>query len=357
MAKKGQDKKQRGVFEKVPGSGIWWIQYFSEGKRKRESVGRKSDAIALYQKRKADARAGIKLPYNLRQRETLAAVIERAIKWYESHRPKSLRTAQTHLEAAKTDLGSRIAAELTPSDVDHWLSRHSGWTDATKNRYKATLGRALQLAVIDGHLSRNVARMVTARREHNERIRWLRPDEETRLVEAITKDWPDYLPHFYIAMHTGMRQGEQFSLTWDEVDFERRKVFLNQTKNGSSREVPMNSTCTSAFRELWGEREERREGGKEVSEYIFTSARYRAERLLNPRQWFDVAVENAKIANFRWHDLRHTFISRLVMAGVDLKTVQDLAGHRSITMTARYAHLAPQHLAGAVEKLDSQITA
>lgn len=353
MARKRGENKHRGVFEKEPGSGVWWIRFQAEGRIKREKVGRKSDAIALYQKRKADIRAGVKLPSNMRhQGEKLEAIIDRAIDWYKSHRPRSVRTAQTHLEAAKYALGSRIAADLTPSDVDKWLSGQSEWTDATRNRYKATLGRALQLAVIDGHLSRNVARMVTARREHNERIRWLRPEEETKLVKAIRAEWPEYLPSFYIALHTGMRQSEQFSLTWDEVDFERRRIFLDQTKNGSNREVPMNRTALAAFEELREEREGRRREGKELSEYVFTSARYRGERLLNPRQWFDVAVANAKIGDFHWHDLRHTFISRLVMKGADLKTVQDLAGHRSITMTARYAHLAPQHLAGAVEMLD-----
>lgn len=354
MTRKREEKKYRGVFEKEPGSGVWWVRYFdSEGRKRREKVGRKSDAIALYQKRKAETRAGVKLPANLRHKgETLAVVIDRALAWYESHRPRSYRTAKTHLEAVKDALGNRVAADVTPADVDRWLTAQTSWTDATRNRYKATLGRALQLAVIDGHLSRNVARMVTARREHNARIRWMQPEEEKSLVDAILAKWPDYIQSFYVALHTGMRQGEQFSLEWSAIDFERGRIFLDRTKNGSSREVPMNQTCRKALKELWERREARRKEGKEVSEWVFTSDRYKSERLVNPRQWFDVAVSDAGISNFRWHDLRHTFISRLVMKGADLRTVQDLAGHKSITMTARYSHLAPQHLAGAVELLD-----
>lgn len=347
VASKRTEKKHRGVFEKVPGSGIWWVRYFdADGKKRREKVGRKSDAISLYQQRKADARAGIKLPQKLRHKgETVAQVIDRALEWYKSHRPKSLRTAQTHLEAAKAALGKHLAEDLTPNHVDRWLSGQTDWTDATRNRYKATLGRALQLAVIEGHLLRNVARLVTARKEDNGRIRWLADDEEKRLVEAILARWPEYIQSFCIALHTGMRQSEQFGLEWKEVDFERKKIFLDRTKTYTNREVPMNRTCLAAFEELQARR-------PEGVSWVFLSARYNKERLLNPRQWFDDAVGDAKIENFRWHDLRHTFISRLVMKGADLKTVQDLAGHKSITMTARYAHLAPDHLAGAVELLD-----
>jgi len=73
-------------------------------------------------------------------------------------------------------------------------------------------------------------------------------------------------------------------------------------------------------------------------------------RVQKPR-WFEDAVKEAHITDFRWHDLRHTFASRLVMAGVDLRTVQELMGHKSIQMTCRYAHLAPTHQLAAVERL------
>jgi len=110
------------------------------------------------------------LPANLRQNvETLGAVIDRAILWYTSHRPRSLRTASTHLNLIKADLGHLVAADLTPDDVDQWVSNHIDWSAATKNRYKATFGRVLQLAVVSGSLQRNAARLVTARREDNRR--------------------------------------------------------------------------------------------------------------------------------------------------------------------------------------------
>lgn len=344
-----EEKKHRGIFEKVPGSGLWWIRYFdAESQKHREKVGRKSDAIALYQKRKSEIRAGAKLPTNMRRsEEPLSSVIDRAITWYESHRPKSVRTAKQHLETIKEELGHKIAANLTPDDVDKWITSHETWSPATMNRYKATMGKALQLAVVSGNLDRNVARLVTARKESSGRVRWLKDDEEKRLAKVIHEDWPDYLQSFIIAVHTGMRQGEQFSLEWNEVDFSRKRIFLDKTKNGTDREVPMNKTCLTAMKEL----HERRP--KDVK-WVFLSSRYTKERLLNPRQWFDEALAKAKVQDFHWHDLRHTFCSRLVMAGIDLLTVSKLAGHSTVAVTQRYAHLSPKHLAGAVDVLDKK---
>jgi integrase len=74
--------------------------------------------------------------------------------------------------------------------------------------------------------------------------------------------------------------------------------------------------------------------------------------LTSPRYWFEPAVKKAKILTFSWHCLRHTFASRLVMAGVDLRTVQELMGHKSIQMTVRYSHLTPKHTLAAVERLN-----
>ncbi len=77
------------------------------------------------------------------------------------------------------------------------------------------------------------------------------------------------------------------------------------------------------------------------------------ERLLGPRHWFDDAVKAAGLRDFTWHDLRHTFPSRLAMQGVDTRTIAALMGHKTIQMTMRYAHLASEHKLVAVERLGS----
>lgn len=355
--RKTHDKavRQRGVFEKVPGSGVWWIRYFdADGNKHREKVGTKGNAIKLYLVRKAEILNGAKLPQNLRGNgETVADVIGRGLDWYKEHRPKSVRSATCHLEYWKRVIGKKAALDLSPDDVDRFLIGRTELSPATKNRYKCTLSRVLQLEVIAGRLHRNAARLVQARKENNWRYRWLHDDEEARVVKAILQNCPAQLPAFIIALHTGMRAGEQFNLEWPNVDMERRKLFLEKTKNvkGNSkpREIPLNKTAYAMFEQLWNEREKLKP--EERNHYVFQATRYK-QPLKCPRQWFETVLRDAQVSNFRWHDLRHTFCSRLVMKRVDLRTVMELAGHRSIQVTARYAHLAPEHNTAAIEKLD-----
>jgi integrase len=139
---------------------------------------------------------------------------------------------------------------------------------------------------------------------------------------------------FEIALMTGMRQGEQFSREWSDVDLDAGKIRLSQTKNGRARFVHLNTRALATLNML-------HDSGLGAGR-VFPN--------LKPR-WFTDAVKDAKLADFTWHDLRHTFASRLVMAGVDIRTVQELMGHKSITMTMRYAHLSPEHRAAALEKL------
>jgi site-specific recombinase XerD len=344
MATKKPKAKVRGVYEKEPGSEIWWIQYFANGQRKREKVGRRSDAISLYQQRQTEVRAGVKMPENIRVKgERLEAVLLRAIDWYESHKKATTcRSAKIHLNLAKAELGHHVASELTPQDVDRWITSHKEWSPGTKNRYKASLSRALQLAVVSGQLSRNVARLVTTRKEDNTRVRWVSDEEEKRIVTTIKKRCPLQLPAYLVAVHTGMRKGEQFKLKWSQVDLERKKIFLTLTKSGKNREIPMSETCHKILTEL---------AKTKKNEYVFQATK-REGNLTDPRKWFVNVLTEAKVTNLHWHDLRHTFCSRLVMRGVDILTVSKLAGHGDVSVTQRYAHLSPEHLAGAVNVLD-----
>jgi site-specific recombinase XerD len=118
------------------------------------------------------------------------------------------------------------------------------------------------------------------------------------------------------------------------------------TKNGTDRFVTLNSAAVQVLRSL---QERHKRLGLPPNSTLFHSKR--GGLIKNPRKWFATALEQAKIKNVTWHTLRHTFASRLVMGGVDLKTVQELMGHKTIAMTARYAHLAPTHKLQALETL------
>jgi site-specific recombinase XerD len=135
--------------------------------------------------------------------------------------------------------------------------------------------------------------------------------------------------------------GEQYGLTWDNVSVERKSLTIPLSKNGHSRHVPLNQTAIAALQTVQSQ------GNGQP--WVFLNCF--GQRSSGPRKWFDQAVKDAKLQDFTWHCLRHTFASRLVMAGVDIRTVQELMGHKTIQMTVRYAHLAPNHQLAAVEKL------
>jgi integrase len=137
---------------------------------------------------------------------------------------------------------------------------------------------------------------------------------------------------------------EQYGLRWNQVDFERRQVHLPKTKNGDPRTIPLNEVALVALKELRGP------GKPKDSDPVFPSVRS-GDSLQGARGWFPTALEAAGIENYSWHCNRHTFASRLVMAGVDLRTVAELLGHRTLQMVMRYSHLAPEHQASAVDRL------
>lgn len=195
----------------------------------------------------------------------------------------------------------------------------------------------------NGKITHNPARLTRQRKENNARIRFLDSAEEVRLREVVTKKYPHHMPELELALNTGMRLSEQYGLTWDNVDFDRQVVTIPRSKNGELRRIPLNDVAISALRAV-----QKFSNGQKA---VFLN-RY-GQRLTKPREWFEPAVVAANLQGVTWHCLRHTFASRLVMAGVDLRTVQELMGHKTIQMTVRYAHLSPQHQLAAVQRLCS----
>ena len=154
-----------------------------------------------------------------------------------------------------------------------------------------------------------------------------------------------------------MRAGEQFQLKWRDVSMERRLIPLPKTKSGKARHIRLNAVGCSALQERkrsqqdYGARQ--KEKGREHADPALVLRDAGRDPQHKYRRWFNEALTDAKIEDYSWHCNRHTCASRLVMAGVDLRTVAELMGLSSIQMTMRYAHLAPHHNRAAVDRLVS----
>ncbi len=145
-------RKERGVFEKVPGSDIWWIRFKDAGVEHREKVGRRGDAIKLYKIRKADILRGVKMPANMKDKGIKFSVLaQEAIDWYVNHDRRDIRNFKGRMKLILEAFADRAAEEIKPSDIDTWISSHK-WSAATKNRYKNVFGKTFKIALADGNL-------------------------------------------------------------------------------------------------------------------------------------------------------------------------------------------------------------
>ena len=150
----------------------------------------------------------------------------------------------------------------------------------------------------------NPARQVD-HREDNTRVRFLSACEESALRKAIQANWPDRVAELNLSLNTGLRLSEQYGLLCENAFIPLRIVTIPRRKNGNIRHVPLNQGALQALKVLKG------------SEFVCCGAR-------EPRRWFEAALKQAQVTGFSWHCLRHTFASRLVMAVIDLRTVQEL---------------------------------
>jgi len=348
-------KKQRGIYEKVPGSAVWWVRYAdASGRIRREKGGTKGAAIKLYQKRKTEVLQGKKLPEQFRAKPvTFSELADDAIEWAKAHK-LTWEDDEIRLKPLKDAFGVRAAEFITPQDFERWFAsegvsrnrdkKRKGrkWKPATFNRYKALISMVYRQGIKNRKVSVNPAREIERRKENNARDRYLLGHEEAALRNAILAAYPERIPELDIALHAGMRRGEQYNCDWSWVDLDRRVLTVPRSKHGEKRRVYLNDAAVAAFRLLWSFSE----GKGRVFGHLYNS-----HKTTGARQWFEQALSDAGIVNFRWHDLRHTFASRLVMAGVDIRTVQELMGHKTIQVTLRYSHLAPQHQLEAVQRL------
>ncbi len=317
----------------------WYIDYRAYGKRYRECIGtNKKLAQEVLHKRLVEIAEGKFLDKKSRLNIKFEDFANDYIELYSKHNKKDWKKDITRLKSLTAFFGGKYLYMITPLQVEEYKSKRvKEVSSATVNRELACIKHMFTMAIHWGKADNNPVKKVKLFRENNQRLRYLEKEEAERLV----RNCKGYAKRIVIiALNTGMRKGEILGLKWSDIDFRRGIVYLLDTKNGERREVPMNDMVKRAFVNQRKYKD---------SPYIFCNRDGKPFRDI--RKSFIAGLKKSGIINFRFHDIRHSFASQLVMSGVDLNTVRELLGHKSIRMTLRYSHLSPAHKQRAVDVL------
>jgi integrase len=309
---------------------------------------RKTDADKWARETEADMSRRRYFPQHEAERHTLADLVERQLESVKMDRPHDYERQRVILGWWKENLGDyTLGMLLGHPDV---LAKHRDQLQTkearrpgTVNRYLAALSKAFNNAVREWHwLPDNPLRHVSKKAEPRGRVRYLSDDERVALLKACRES--EYRPLYLIvlfALTTGMRRGELLGLRWPDIDLDRRRAVLHNTKNGDRRSVPI----VPDVAELLGEHGKVRRLDNDL---VFASDS--ADVWLFDKAWYQ-ALSAAKISDFRFHDLRHTAASYLAMSGATTAEIAAVLGHRTLQMVKRYAHLSDQHTGTVVERM------
>ncbi len=303
------------------------------------------------------------------RKHTLAELIDRYIKEILPTKPKLARDQRTQLLWFRRQIGFLVLADVTPSAItecrDKLLSevtrRGRARAPATVVRYLAALSHAFTIAVNEwGWLDDSPMRKVRKPTPPRGRVRFLSEDafssdgvliegELTRLSRACRSSPNPFLNiAFVLALSTGMRQGELMSLSWADVDLQKGRITLHETKNGERRVVPLAGKALEMLRE-------HAKTGRRIDTPLIFPGKYKAHKPMDLRAPWRTALKQAGIDDFRWHDLRHSSASYLAMNGASMGEIAEVLGHKTLQMVKRYSHLSEAHTASVVSRMNERI--
>lgn len=380
------DDRLRGFVLRVQPSGVmtYYVQY---ARGKRYKIGR-ADVLPVKQARDmaiqilAEVGQGID-PNEKRKKINIYTVKQFIDETYEPWIKVNLKWSEATLKVLRRGFSgfqNKSLIEINSWDIEKWRSEKLklGLKRSTINRQISDLRAMFSRAVAWGFLKENPLMTIKPLKlDTTPNVRYLSEDEELRLrnfldtrEEKIRKEretanqwrltrkyslmlnlrtvaYADHLkPLVLLSLNTGLRRGELFSLTWEHINFNRALLTIigSTAKSGKTRHIPLNKEALMILRGWHAQ-------SLDASPCAYVFPGKEGKRLDNVKRSWKKTLEDANITSFRWHDLRHTFASNLVMSGVDLNTVRELLGHADYNMTLRYAHLASEHKASAVEKL------
>jgi integrase len=253
-------------------------------------------------------------------------------------------------------LGRQFLKDITAELVTAALAgmAQAGRSPRTQEHAKMVLSgifsAALQRNILSGS---NPCQAVKVAKKDNRRVRFLNPEEARKLLAALKARSPQTHDEALLAIFCGLRAGEIFALTWADINLESRQIFIRDPKNKHNRFAYMTSEVAAMLKS--------RQADQSPNTLVFPDTNGQRQKAVNAT--FKRVVEdlgfNSEVSDPRlklvFHSLRHTYASWLVQSGEALYTVKELMGHQSLQMTERYAHLAPDHLRRAADRLEGKL--
>jgi integrase len=331
---------------------VYWMSFSANRKQYQRSTGTtdRKTAEKIYAKVLTQIVEGKWFEFDEAKQRTFEDLMSRFMKEYA---PTKELTTQRRYRAALGHLQKRFKgltlAEITPKIISEYMHerRQAGAAASTINKEYNMLSKAFNLAWKQWEWCNSNPCSRVPREKNNTYItRWLTTEEEQRLIAAAQGYFNGQMPEIItVALHTGMRLGEILNIRWQDIDLFRKTITVLKTKNKDPKTIPMTDTLFALLQD--------KAKVVSMSGYLFVTQNGTKIRSRNlQREWYKV-IDKAKIENFRFHDLRHTFATRLVQSGVDLYTVAKLLGHRDISTTQRYAHHYPESMRPFVKILDN----
>lgn len=343
MARRGD-----GIYQRGGKGGTWWLDFRHDGQRHVVRLG-KGISRSTARELAAVKRAGIlkgEVGIGHKRKDILfEKAAEEFLAWVKTNKkPRTLKDYRQCIEHLKGSFAGKRLGQILTLDIErHKRSRVDAGAPVRANRevsvLRNLLNRCRAWGLFEGE---NAATAVKKIKEPQRRLRFIEPEEETRLLEQ-TSDRLRAL--IIVGINTGLRiRAEALPLRWCDVDLQRGFVTVTAAyaKNSKTRSVPLNSRARESLKDL-------RAGVN--GEFVFCQPNGRPYKSMDKP--FAAACKEANLSGtgITLHTLRHTFASRLAMAGVDLRTIQELGGWSELSMVQRYAHLSPNHKREAIEKI------
>lgn len=342
------------------------------------TFARSADAKRWAQQTEAAIREGRHFKTTEAKKHTLGDLIDRYIRDVLPKKKKSQKKQSAQLLWWKEHLGSYSLADISSALIaekrdelfNGMTYRGTQRSAATVVRYLSALSHAFSVAVNEwGWLEDSPMRKVSKLKESRGRVRFLDEEEKARLLQACKDSSnPALFPVVILALSTGMRYSEILNLTWADVDLHRKRIILQETKNGERRAVPIAGQALDLLSDL--EKKRRIDTQLLFPQVKFANANSeaippefgfgkddaeRVQKVQKPiqlRSAWDAALKKAQILNFRFHDLRHCAASYLAMSGASLAEIAEILGHKTLAMVKRYAHLSDSHKHSVIDRMN-----